>query len=634
MHARVAVVAALMWCSCGSMRADDAGSPDASLADASVEDAGSTDDAGIADDGGAPDAGEPVDAGPAFRLEAIGLSRPTLIADLGQHTQATFRLVDRAAVPQPGVSVTVSVSLGLISPSGAPSATFVTDSAGEITAEVIDSGLAAGSRITITAYALDATAVASVRVIDVARIASKLDASTLRTLSASSVDAGTSSTPVFFAVTDSTDQPVSGVAVRFELQLVFAGGTTLEPLTATSDAMGVVKTVLSAGDVRGFAQVHARVVDTPLAASIDFTITRGWPSDEYLFTRCDRSTLGAFIPNEGSLPRFDLSMTCRLSVADRFGVPITQNTPVFWLSEAGVMSSPTTLLRDSGSTTSTFTTSLTLPVPTTPLPGEPSLGTANPRDGLVTIIGAVRGEERFYDGSNGSPPNARYDPGEVFIDLPEPFADANDNDTYDPGEFFFDVEHIDCTTGQRLAPNGQWDGPNGCWDVDTMVWQSTHVMYGGVLVDQPSSDFFTFTPALPIVVEPGQQVTLEVAWFDANFNVLSADQPRLAINRLSGTAGSVQFSATAGPDPLGHHLSDVLVDAQNAPCNPMQPSTPPQCVRRVLFDGWATSPTGGRLVIIGRRGDAGVPGVSDFELTGRNALQTGSSTKPFQIQFN
>jgi hypothetical protein len=91
--------------------------------------------------------------------------------------------------------------------------------------------------------------------------------------------------------------------------------------------------------------------------------------------------------------------------------------------------------------------------------------TANPRDGYVTVIAWVRGEEGFVDVNQ----NGTYDAGEPFVDEGEPYVDANDNGQWDPGEWFLDVNG-----------DGSYTGPNASWDSDTTIWSQTRVVYTGL----------------------------------------------------------------------------------------------------------------------------------------------------------
>jgi hypothetical protein len=112
--------------------------------------------------------------------------------------------------------------------------------------------------------------------------------------------------------------------------------------------------------------------------------------------------------------------------------------------------------------------------------GEPSradaLGnTRCPRQGLVTIVAATRGEETWVDANA----NGVFDPGvDSFDDIGEPFVDGNDNGTWDSG-----LEELVDVNG-----NGKWDGPNGKWDADTTIYAVTHLLFTGApAIDQKTT---------------------------------------------------------------------------------------------------------------------------------------------------
>ena len=88
----------------------------------------------------------------------------------------------------------------------------------------------------------------------------------------------------------------------------------------------------------------------------------------------------------------------------------------------------------------------------------------NPRDNLVAMIAVTTGEEGYDDNNN----NGKFDPGEPFIDLTEPFVDNNDNATWDVNERFVD------TNG-----NGRWDGKNGQFDASTLIWVQERILWTG-----------------------------------------------------------------------------------------------------------------------------------------------------------
>ncbi len=175
---------------------------------------------------------------------------------------------------------------------------------------------------------------------------------------------------------------------------------------------------------------------------------------------------------------------CTMKLADRYGLIVGEATKVQFNSEAGALSplavspafdpeQPASGQKDLGHAVGFLEVfGAPLPADQAPLPGEKSrrvdfgcgMRTSNPRDGMVTVIGYVRGEEGFADRNR----NRVRDFDEPFVDLGEPFVDANDSGTWDSGEWYADL-------------NGDWvyTGPNGVWDEDTIIWTETRVLYTG-----------------------------------------------------------------------------------------------------------------------------------------------------------
>ncbi len=93
----------------------------------------------------------------------------------------------------------------------------------------------------------------------------------------------------------------------------------------------------------------------------------------------------------------------------------------------------------------------------------------NPRDGVATLVVAVRGAEAFTD-SNG---NGQYDDDEFFEDEPEPFIDVDDDGEFNPsvGDLF--LAKFDANG------NGVWDSANGHFDDNTLIARTAHVLWTG-----------------------------------------------------------------------------------------------------------------------------------------------------------
>jgi hypothetical protein len=205
-----------------------------------------------------------------------------------------------------------------------------------------------------------------------------------------------------------------------------------------------------------------------------------------------------------------VQMSCEAHVADRLGSPLVA-TVMVW-AEAGVFSRESGLTSASGVLSVNYTTGAPLPVdvdpetfswtpatdavhtgallvpqwmrpdrwvhnpalasaflgtlqePRRPDPLRPNL-TNNPRDNLVTLIVMAEGEEQFTDENA----NGTFDVGEDFVDLTEPFVDADDDGTWDASERFSDANG-----------NGVWDGKNGRWDHQTRVWAAHRILWTGL----------------------------------------------------------------------------------------------------------------------------------------------------------
>ncbi len=206
------------------------------------------------------------------------------------------------------------------------------------------------------------------------------------------------------------------------------------------------------------------------------------PNGGHISVDCTPNQIPAFAAHDCLYSHFKdpESVNCTLKMADRLGVVIGVATPVSFMSEAGVIS-PVEVSPAFPADPDKLGHAIgylevfggTLPADVAPMAGEVSasvdfgcgLRTANPRDGYVTVIAWVKGEEGFVDVNQ----NGKYDEGEPFVDLGEPYVDANDNGKWDPGEWWLDVNG-----------DGQYTGPNGKWDSDTVLWTQTRVVYTGL----------------------------------------------------------------------------------------------------------------------------------------------------------
>ncbi len=362
-------------------------------------------------------------------------------------------------------------------------------------------------------------------------------------------------TPLMFVVLDLANNRVKDAEVTFSV--TGPAGVSLTALLSKTDAQGQATVLLQSGDEVGVATVTARVTGTNLSVSTPGTpIIGARISDEGLVVSCDQINLAANASD--TPPRIDLTTDCNAKLVDRFTNPVTLPTSVTWYSEAGSIQSPVTT-ETSAAKAAFSTAGKWPPVPVSPITSlvpeetEPSVDSYNPRDMLVTLIAVTSGEEEFYDGSGVSNgvKNGKWDVGEWFVDVPEPFVDANDNQVYDRGEQFIDTERVDCATGTRQPKNGTWDGPNGCWDGNVMLWRPTHIVYSGFNTLEPAPRWTLLigpgsTP-LPssYTVAKGSASTINVTVTDGYLNRMSPDVSTITAGKV-GDRGGVELAWVDG----------------------------------------------------------------------------------------
>lgn len=269
----------------------------------------------------------------------------------------------------------------------------------------------------------------------------------------------------------------------------------------------------------------------PLDASIPVSIAEGGvPSGKYLSAQCDALNVQALDAN-GAVYDSDIPIRCSLSVKDALGkaVPIAD---IRVMTEGGCSILPNKQ-QDSGATHVFTLKADCVPADVEPMDGEPNhmFGGVihNPRDGILTILFYVHGQEGFND-SNA---NGIYDPGEGFVgqDQPEPFLDINDDGQWNPGEDFIDNND-----------NGQWDPADGRWNEDTWVWTSTRIMFTGP--PHQSAETTRFSPA-GVQMDDGGTQTFTLYLMDQNHNPIAANQE----------SDHVEFSATEATISQGDRQS-------------------------------------------------------------------------------
>lgn len=397
------------------------------------------------------------------------------------------------------------------------------------------------------------------------------------------------SSTVTFKVLDKNGNPVAGAAVNFLLfgttsNVAGTGGLTLNPATSRSGADGTVSTTLFAGVVNTPVRVTATISGSSPAVtstSDQLVVSTGIP-DQNSFS-LSTSTFNVEGGNFDGCPG-NIGATITASLADHFNNPVPDGTAVSFTVEGGSIGASC----QAGLVTELVNGILTTKKGT---PGACSVQfcSANPRaaDGRVTVLAYALGEESFVD--DPAIPNGinRYDPGEDFQDLCEPFrkdraivnADANvtvrDSKTGACPSPVAGEPYIDSNGDGKYNATG--DGEyNGVLNVDPATGQTiansrlptVHVRQSLVLVMAGSTPVFTPLGASSLTLShctdgvPFNNVaqTFSVAIRDGNPTVFAS-------NSLPGNilpAGTrIDFTTTNGTIVSG--ISSFIVPNTNRP---------------------------------------------------------------------
>lgn len=312
------------------------------------------------------------------------------------------------------------------------------------------------------------------------------------------------------------DPAKSGTMITFETTAgSFDNAAALTSLTKACDAAGRAEVKLWSAQTQGSATVTASFSDSVSGASAtsSMTIKFGPPSgtnmpvDGKFRMVCDAVNIGALRE-----PVPDIKVTCTLSAQTRSGETIKASalSPQF-LAEAGslttkddyytgeriVVYSP----KGGSSTPKDVAADTKLAEPSY---NDKNGKERNPRDGLVTLVAIIDGEEEFSD-LNG---NGKYDQGEPFVDASEPFVDLDDNDQWDPDEKYLDVNG-----------NGKWDAANGKWDATTKIMALYKLLWTG---PPDNSSKTSRIERLANDIKQGGKLGLTAHVLDLNLNPVAA----------------------------------------------------------------------------------------------------------------
>jgi hypothetical protein len=329
------------------------------------------------------------------------------------------------------------------------------------------------------------------------------------------------------------------------------------------DSTGLASTWLYSGTVAGTLGVSATATASGVTRSVTLptvTVVGARASGANLSIVCNPRNVPALAEHNCSTSVVDAPITCAAIAKDRFNNLLGTPTQVIFASETAAVGQvvstpaydPEAPQADLGIATQIFNTlGAGLPFDVDPIPtveqsalhGLDGCGSRihNPRDGVVTMLAIVDGEEAFFDSNGNGAYDATAGSEEPFVDQGEPFVDQDDNGQWDPGEWFLDVD------GDRAytPANGEWDAATKIWTQTVVVYtgESTRLSLGGGLFlgtrfadDATPFDACTPTPnATPFDVE--HATTLLAATSDTRV-VVASDMNLNFLN--SGTQYSVE----------------------------------------------------------------------------------------------
>jgi hypothetical protein len=227
---------------------------------------------------------------------------------------------------------------------------------------------------------------------------------------------------VVFRVRNASGGPVANQAVNFSLNTT-VGGIQITPVSGTTNASGLVQTVVRAGTIHTSVRVTASATadgNTISSQSELLVITTGIPDQ-------DSFSLSAECFNVEGLDIDGTTVPLTLRAADRFNNPVPDGTGIAFTTEGGsVVGNCTTA---GGACTVNWVSQDPRPLS---YGGEDN----GPRAGRSTVLATAVGEESFIDTSG----NGFFNTGEVYEDLPEAYLDKNENQSRQSNEEFLDFD--------------------------------------------------------------------------------------------------------------------------------------------------------------------------------------------------
>jgi len=250
---------------------------------------------------------------------------------------------------------------------------------------------------------------------------------------------------ITFKLIDLNGKPVGGTDVDFSL--IAPNGTTINPLTGTTNNEGLVSTTILSGSISGSVRINVITSNGVSGSADDLAISTGLPSQETMTMALTNLAPEAW-------DRVGVTSSVTVSLADRYHNAVPDGTSISFTTEGGAINDTETgtvgaCLTKGSKCVLTWRAQNPRP-PGNKLsdvafsgPGgcaESSVGSfapcinpggmGQPYGGRATITSYTLGEERFVDNDQNGLFEASIDTFYIADDFPEVFYDHNEDGIY------------------------------------------------------------------------------------------------------------------------------------------------------------------------------------------------------------
>jgi len=325
--------------------------------------------------------------------------------------------VDGNAAPNGAFTVSFNASCGDLSP-----ASGTTDAGGQVRTSYTPGPNCTNSAklsASLTSGTVTQTQYFDIKIATANTSAVVFVGATVPTMVSGRVGGAKSQSTLTFKLIDATSSPIqlptdlniSLDDISIKGGIVFDDGTTA-PRVRKSAVDGTVRVNVQAGNLPSPVRV---LVQEPIsgakATSWGVAVSSGKAAQDKISLSAEKLSLEALNVD-------GVSTTLTFSASDRFGNPVPENTEINFVTNGGVVTGSTNgtcLLNASSQCTVTF---------------RSISGTGRPKNGRVTVLAYMSGEEAFTD-KNG---DGVWQSGEKFVPLGKPYFDADWSGTYEVDE--------------------------------------------------------------------------------------------------------------------------------------------------------------------------------------------------------